>query len=71
MTPEKKAKELIKRFTKEIEFNCQPSLVPMVAKMNSLILVDEVLQELCEANESKGYNNFSFWTAVKREIEKL
>jgi hypothetical protein len=73
MTPEKKAKELIRKFTKEIEFNCQPSLVPMVAKKNAMIAAQEVMNLLiAQADNGTPYTFLEerqYWVKVKMEIE--
>jgi uncharacterized protein YjaZ len=75
MSPEKKAKELIRKFTKEIEFNCQPSLVEMVAKKNAMIAAQEVMDLLIiQADKGTPYTLLEerqYWQKVKKELEKL
>jgi uncharacterized protein YjaZ len=72
MTPEKKAKELLQKFKREIEFNCQPSLVPMVAQKNAMIAAQEVMDLLIkQADKGTPYTllaEIQFWQKVKTEI---
>lgn len=53
MTPAQKAKELVEKFR-------EPYL--------ALICVEEILQELCEANEKSSYNNLLFWQQVAEAL---
>ena len=63
LQPREKASELIKKIVFEIEYNCQPSIVQMVAKKLAIITIDEIIKELnqeCEETQAPLY-----WEEVK------
>ena len=69
MTPQKKAKELIKRFD-DFFFMEMPELKEIKSKQCALICADEILDNLKNHNSHNG-TVYIYWGEVKQEIEKL
>tara|TARA_R110000868_G_C10685312_1_gene747831 strand:- start:50 stop:253 length:204 start_codon:yes stop_codon:yes gene_type:complete len=67
MTPKEKAKELVDKFT----FRCEECDYDWNAKQCALIAVDEILQELENADDGQTSIPYEYWEQVKSEIQKL
>jgi len=66
--PKEKAKELFEKMVYQIEYNCQPSLVPMVAKKLTLITIDEIIEELSRES-SDDSQAVEYWQEVKTDVQ--
>ena len=66
MTPDKKAKELIKKFTKE-------GISLMLANQCAFIAVIEIINSNPHSNpfNTDVYSTMDYWIDVKNEIKKL
>jgi hypothetical protein len=63
MTPQKKAKELVDKFS------AVPLLDSYEAKQCALVAVDEIIQEMDNVMLPNPFKQY--WNEVKQEIEKL
>ena len=66
LTPEFKAKELFIKFKHQIEYNCQPTIVDMVAFECALLSVEEILNLDYSSVECREY-----YQEVKQELINL
>jgi hypothetical protein len=78
MTPQEKAKELVREFKKYAYYPKTKDDEIFVdklktnAKQCALIAVDEILDvDCCDMSEAYFYNHIEYWQEVKQEIEKL
>lgn len=84
MTPEEKAKELVKKFQSKCSGNSQTILNKTLAKQCASIAVDEIISQLDEMRKPEytdfwhgdkagetvdGYFIKEYWHEVKKEIE--
>jgi hypothetical protein len=67
MTPQKKAKELVDKFSNV------PLLDSYEAKQCALIAVDEIINSNPHSNplNTDVHSTMSYWNEIKHEIEKL
>jgi hypothetical protein len=75
MTPQEKAKEIIKKFIPHAKYwdcyNDEP-LEENHTKQCALIAVEEILQiDCCDMSEINFNNHIEYWIAVQQEIQKL
>jgi len=79
LTPREKAQELVNEMKHEIEFNCQPSTVTMVAKKCALKLIPHIKEELMYHRDAaftdEGHYDFQcrldFYEKVEGEIKNI
>lgn len=69
MTPKEKAKQLFDMYADEFNFDDTYRGYKEQSKQCALIVVDEILLELEEPIYEDS--NYSYWSKVKQEIEKL
>jgi hypothetical protein len=65
--PKEKAKTLFQKMVYEIEYNCQPSIVQMVAKKLTIITIDEMIGELSRESADDSCS-VEYWQEVKNEV---
>lgn len=75
MTPKKKAKELIKRFTPFCriypEIIDNQFILSNDVKICAVITVNEILEELENIDDGQTVIPYDYWNKVKQEIENL
>ncbi len=76
MNAKEKAKELFDKMEFECKFNCQPSIVKMIAVRCAVISCDEHLNQLNSYSDEllKDFNldmDIDFYENVKEELIKL
>lgn len=74
MTAKEKASEMIAEFTRQCEYNCQPSTVDGIAKENALYMVNDIIKEYHKLNEkfSIDFNpTLKYYYEVKFYINKF
>jgi hypothetical protein len=65
MNPKQKAEELFKSMVFHTEYNCQPSIVSMVARECAIVAVNEIIKTIDFVYDT---NNFEFWKEVKEHL---